>query len=87
MQIDYFKRLQTGKIYHYYKVVGGPGRTKKGFQEVLNFLNDKPLIYIEHNDISSLTGTWCTYEVGEPISRQEYEEAYKIAIEGEFEVR
>lgn len=41
---------------------------------------------IEHNVVSSLTGTWCQYEFGQPISKQEYEEAYKLATEGEFEI-
>lgn len=90
MQIAYFKRHQRDNIYHYYKVVGGPGKTKNGYQEILNFLNPEPMIILEHNyvsDPSGLTGTWCQYEVGEPITQQEYEQAYKLATEGEFSIR
>lgn len=89
MKIAYFKRRQKETTYHYYKVVGGSGKTKNGYQEVLNFLNDTPIVTIEHNyvcDPSGLTGTWCQYEVGEPISKEEYEEAYKLATEGEFKI-
>jgi hypothetical protein len=35
MEIAYFKRLQRDKIYHYYKVMGGPGKTKNGYQAAL----------------------------------------------------
>ncbi|WP_207536315.1 hypothetical protein [Desertivirga arenae] len=88
MEIAFFKRHQRGEIYHYYKVYGGPGKTKHGYQEVINFLNEKPIISIEHNypydpinpdKPFELTGTWCTYEVGTPISDAEYLEAYKKA--------
>lgn len=84
MEVAYFKRHQEDDIYNFYKVVGGPGKTEHGYQEVLNFLNEKPIIIVEHNDVSKLTGTWCQYEVGEPISKHEYEDAYKKAVEGEF---
>ena len=86
MQIAYFKRHQENNIYHYFKVVGGPGKTKNGYQEVLNFLNDTPLISIEYNDLSQLTVTWCQYEVGLPISREEYEAAFQLATKGNFEI-
>lgn len=86
MEVAYFKVHQENNIYHYYKVVGGPGKTKNGFQEVINFLNDTPIISIEHNDISSLTGTWCQYEVGVRITKEEYEQAYTLATEGDFEI-
>ena len=93
MKIAYFKREQTEGIFHYYKVYGGPGKTKNGYQEVINFLNDIPLIYIEHNSLFDpqkpdapfdLTGTWDTYEVGIPISKDEYEIAFKKAIDQDF---
>lgn len=90
MEITYFKRLQRDNIYHYFKVFGGPGKTRAGYQEVLNFLNPEPIISVECNyvtDPSGLTGTWCQYEVGEPISKQEYDAAYKLATEGEFSIR
>lgn len=89
MEIAYFKRLQRDNIYHYYRVFGGPGKTREGYQEVLNFLNSKPIISVERNyvdDPSGLTGTWCQYEVGEPISKEEYEQAYKLATEGDFKI-
>ncbi|GLU56441.1 hypothetical protein Dfri01_59020 [Dyadobacter frigoris] len=96
MEIAYFKRHQRGDIFHYYKVFGGNGKTKDGYQEVVNFLGDIPMIFIEHNypyDPSNpdkkfdLTGTWCTYEVGLPISKEEYQEAYDKATSGEFTIR
>ena len=86
MEIAYFKRPQRDKIYHYYKVFGGPGKTKEGYQEVINFLNDTPIISIEHNNNKDLTGTWCQYEVGEPINKEEYEEAYNLATERTFKI-
>lgn len=95
MEIAYFKRHQRDNIYHYYKVFGGAGKTKEGYQEVLNFLNEKPIVAIEHNlpyDPSTpdkpfeLTGTWCTYEVGIPIPEEEYIEAYKKATKNEFSI-
>jgi hypothetical protein len=90
MEIAYFKRHQRDNIYHYYKVFGGPGKTRDGYQEVLNFLNPEPIIAMEHNyvsDPSGLTGTWCQYEVGLRISKQEYDAAYQLATEGEFSIR
>ena len=90
MEIAYFKRHQKSNIYHYYKVFGGPGKTRHGYQEILNFLNVTPMIHLEHNyinDTSGLTGTWCQYEVGIPISKEEYDIAYKIATEDLFQIR
>src|SRR4051794_10851014 len=81
--VHYFKRRQRGDIYHYYEVHGGPGKTKNGYQVVINFLNDFPIISVEHNyqsDPSGLTGTWCQFEVGIPITKEEYEAAFRIAI-------
>lgn len=89
MKIDYFKRFQRDGIYHYIKVVGGPGKTIDGYQEVINFLNDTPIIHLQRNyeqDPSGLTGTWCNYEVGEPITEEEYKEAYQKATQGKFNV-
>lgn len=96
MKIAYFKREQEKGIFHYYKVYGGKGKTQNGFQEVINFLNGKPIISIEHNcpfdpnqpDVPfSLTGTWDTYEAGTPITREEYELAYKLATDQDFEIK
>jgi len=95
MEIAYFKRHQGQGIYNYYKVYGGKGKTQNGYQEIINFLNEKPLIVIEHNfpydpenpnKPFELTGTWDTYEVGIPISKEEYEQAYKKATESNFDV-
>lgn len=96
MEIAYFKRHQRGSIYHYFKVYGGNGKTKDGYQEVINFLNDIPIISIEHNqpyDPSNpdrpfnLTGTWCNYEVGTPILKEEYDLAFELAVSGQFSIR
>lgn len=80
----WFKRHQENGIYHYFEVYGGRGKTKNGYQVVLNFLNDAPIITVEHNyqrDSFGLTGTWCTYEVGVPIPEEEYQQAYQRATE------
>lgn len=93
METAYFKRPQGPGNFHYYKVFGGPGKTAHGYQEVVNFLGPEPMIAVEHNhpydpknpdEPFSLTGTWCTYEVGIPISKQEYREAYQRATAMEF---
>lgn len=83
IQKAWFKRHQENGIYHYFEVYDGDGKTRDGYQVVLNFLNDVPIIQVEHNydiDPSGLTGTWCTYEVGIPISEDEYQEAYQKAV-------
>lgn len=49
MKADYFKRHQRDDIYHFIKVVGGPGKTKNGYQEVINFLNYTPIVRVEKN--------------------------------------
>jgi hypothetical protein len=88
MEIAFFKLHQHDNIFHYYKVFGGSGKTTNGYQEVINFLNEIPIISIEHNlpynrnnpdQPFELTGTWCTYEVGIPITEQEYSEAFEKA--------
>ncbi|MEC3881842.1 hypothetical protein [Parapedobacter sp. 10938] len=93
METAYFKRRQAGKLYNYFKVVGGPGKTQNGYQEVVSFLNDKPLIFVEHNlpynplypdRPFELLGTWDIYEVGLPISKEEYEDAYRMATSNDF---
>lgn len=95
METAYFKRKQSEEIFNYYKVVGGRGKTKHGYQEVINFLNDKPIIYIEHNmpydpkapdKPFELTGTWDTYEVGIPISKEDYDNAYRLATCKDFNI-
>lgn len=83
MEIAYFKRHQESD-FHYYKVVGGSGKNKDGYQEVINFLNEEPIISIEHNTEGSLVGSWCTYEVGISITEKEYMLAYNRAIESNF---
>lgn len=96
MEVAFFKRHQRGDIFTYYKVFGGEGKTVNGYQEVINFLNNEPMIYVEHNypfdrdhpeRSFELTGTWCTYEVGIPITEEEYVTAYKRASShGNFRV-
>jgi hypothetical protein len=76
---SWFKRQQGEGEYHYYEVTGGPG--KDGYQQVINFLNEAPIISIEYNESGSLTGTWCTYEVGESITEDEYRKAYHRALD------
>ena len=88
-RVDYFKRFQGDGIYHYFKVYGGPGKTRDGYQEVLNFLNDVPIISVERNYVTDpygLTGTWCNFEVGEPITSEEYAQAYARATAGKFNI-
>lgn len=82
--IAWFKRYQRDGIYHYYEVHGGPGRTREGYVVAVRFLSDPPSISVEHNyeyDPSGLTGSWCHYEASEPISEQEYRQAYDRALE------
>lgn len=82
MDIAYFKRHQKDKLYNFYEVHGGPGKTKAGYLIGISFLNEAPIIFTEHNyvnDPSGLTGTWCQYEVGIPISKEEYLQAYNTA--------
>jgi hypothetical protein len=88
MPVAYFKRLQGDNIYNYYKVYGGPGKTRDGYQEVISFLDPKPTIYIDHNYTANdgLSSTWQTFEAGEPINQNEYEEAYARATEGDFTI-
>lgn len=85
--VAYFKRRQRDD-FHYYKVYGGPGKTREGYQEVINFLTPIPIITVEHNFTADngLTGTWCTYETGEPITAEEYETAYQRAIAADFKI-
>ena len=88
MKVHYFKRLQKYGIYHYYKVYGSGDKIKRnGYQEVINFLNPDPIISTEHDsDSNGLTGTWCTIKVGIPITKQDWDEAYKLATEGDFKI-
>jgi hypothetical protein len=86
MQIDYFKREQEKGIYNYVRVVGGPGKTPMGYQETICFLNEEPLIIYEANDLTKLVGTWCNFEVAEPIEESEYKAAFMRATENEFAV-
>lgn len=95
MEVAYFKREQSKGIFNFYKVFGGAGKTKIGYQEVVSFLNDKPIIFVEHNypydpahpnKPFELIGTWDTYEVGIPISKEEYDLAYTKATSQDFKV-
>ncbi len=83
METAYFKRHQKDDLYNYYAVYGGPGKTKNGYLIGISFLNEAfPIIFTEHNyinDPSGLTGTWCQYEVGEPISKEEYQQMFDRA--------
>ena len=79
----WFKQYQRDGIYHYIEVVGGRGKTKDGYQVVINFLNETPIIETRHNfvnDPSGLTGTWCRYEVSEPITEEEFQGAMDRAL-------
>lgn len=88
MEVHYFKRPQHYGLFNYYRVVGGPGKNKQGYQEMISFLADTPLIVVERNeDSNGLTGTWCTHEVGIPITKEEWDEAYKLATEGDFDIK
>ena len=86
MQVQYFKILQKYGIYYYYKVFGTGNKIKQnGYQEVINFLNPDPVITTEHDsDSTGITGTWCTINAVIPISKQDWDEAYKLASEGDF---
>jgi hypothetical protein len=80
-KVHYFRRPQR-EVYHYYEVHAEHAGKCEGYQVVINFLNEAPIIHVEHNfitDPSKLTGTWCTFEVGEPITKEEYAAAYERA--------
>jgi hypothetical protein len=80
--VQYFRRPQRNGIQHYYQVYGGPGKTEHGYQIVVNFLNDHPIIAIEQNCIDgrfSVTGTWDTFETGERITKEEFMVAFRKA--------
>lgn len=83
IQRAWFKKHQRNGIYHYYEVYGGPGKTQDGYELVINFLNDVPIIETRHNyitDTSGLTGTWCKFETATPISEEEFRKAYNLAL-------
>lgn len=77
--VHFFKRKQ-GQSFHYYKVIGGSGKTENGYQIVINLLNKDPIISLKHNNTNDLTGTWCLFEAGTPISAEEYTEVFKRVI-------
>lgn len=80
---SWFKQYQRNNIYHYIEVMDGDGKTKDGYQVVINFLNSVPQIETRHNfvyDPSGLTGTWCRYEVSEPIAEEEFQAAMNRAL-------
>jgi|AntRauTorckE5430_2_1112549.scaffolds.fasta_scaffold50144_1 hypothetical protein len=79
----WFKQHQRKDIYHYIEVVGGEGKTKDDYQVVINFLNSVPRIDTWYNfvhDASGLTGTWCRYEVSEPVTEAEFQSAMNRAL-------
>lgn len=81
--VAWFKRYQRNGIYNYYEVYGGPGKTRDGYFVAVRFLSDPPAIDVEHNYEADdgLTGTWCLYEAAEPITQQEYRQAFEKALE------
>lgn len=87
-KLDYFKVRRRANRYDYVKVTGGGGKTKNGYQEVIRFEKPLPIISTEHNfvaDRSGKMGTWTTFEKGEPISKEEYEQAYSRATRQDFD--
>ena len=84
LQRSWFKHHQRDGIYHYYEVVGGPGKTSGGYEIVINLLNDVPRLEMRHNfltDPSGLTGTWCKYAIATSISETEFREAMERALD------
>jgi hypothetical protein len=81
--VTWFKRHQRNGIYNYYEVHGGPGKTREGYLVAVRFLSDPPAIDVEHNYEADdgLTGTWCLYEAGEPITEAEYRQAFEKALD------
>ena len=54
---------------------------------MISFMGDIPHIIVERNaDGNGLTGTWCTYEVGTPITKEEWVEVYKLATDSNFRI-
>ena len=52
-----------------------------------NFLNPDPIITTEHDsDSNGITGTWCSIKAGIPINKQDWDEAYQLATEGDFKI-
>lgn len=82
VQPQYFKRHQRYGTYNYYEVhCNETKRCNTGYQIVVCFLNDYPMISVEHNSKENGTGTWDTLEVGEPILAEEFKAVYDIALE------
>lgn len=84
MKTSYFKRHQTADTWHYIKLLTDrvpPAR------EVLNFLNDEPMIDFNEFDLS-IPSHQIEYdailEVGIPITATEYQAAYKQTGNGGF---
>lgn len=78
----WFKRHQKDGIYNYYEVNGvdTPEKNYDAYVQGISFLADIPSIWITHNRPDDPTGTWCHWEVSEPITQKEYEEAYQKAL-------
>lgn len=71
---QYFKRPNGAREpFNYYEV----GPTK---YLMVNFLNVAPLVVVFHDQVGSLTGSKCIREVGIPISRAEFQQAFDKAI-------
>ena len=85
-QPHYFKRHQTGQIWHYYKVMT---QRQPPARELLNFLNQTPMIDFAEYDLSrpaSRIEFEAFWEVGVPIDAEEYALAYQRATSGTFDL-
>lgn len=89
-QVKYFRKEPKPGKYIYYEVHGDAEYKRSGWQQCINWLNDRPIIYVEHNyeaDPSGVTGTWTTYQEAEEITKDEYTTNYKEAIASDFITR
>ncbi len=78
----WFKRHQKDGIYNYYEVTGvdSPERNYEAYEQGISLLAERPSIWIKHNSPNDPTGTWCHWEASEPITEEEYRQAYKKAL-------
>ena len=83
LQKAWFKRHQKDEIYNYYEVTGtaSPERNYDAYQQIISFLSDRPSISVRHNQPNDPTGTWCLWEVAEPITEEEYKDALSRALD------
>lgn len=86
MQTRFYKRHQTGQIWHYYKVMDS---RQPPARELLNFLSPTPMVDFAEYDLSKPSAR-IEYEafgeVGIPITAAEYETAYGQATAGNFDL-